>query len=217
MRRSTRITGILSIASLVAGLILATPAASASTVDVTEGIDFSEVSALSPGSSTFDFGISLWIINPPSDPLRWITPPPTPAPVPQKEKAQKPKWTCENVHVMRLYKTGFRGKNLIEAWAIIMRESGGREDGISSTGDYGVFQFNKAAHSDQPWWNTEKLLTWEYNMQIGYEMSQGGRTWYPWDISGRGEHLSRYSPAGVFNKFLGWYDKFPCELPGIAA
>lgn len=133
--------------------------------------------------------------------------PPPPAPIVE----QAPEWTCDDVHARRLYKAGFRGKNHREAWAILMRESGGRPDAISATGDYGVFQFNRAAHSRQDWWDSDRLLTWEYNMQVAFVMSDGGRTWYPWDIDGRGDHLARYTSASVFGKFREWYDKYPCE------
>jgi hypothetical protein len=199
MRRSTRITGSLSIASLVVVLIAANSMSSAQG----QGVSDRTQGYYQQASDTPDTAVSE-------------------VPVKSEIADAKPKpkdggWKCDNSLAKRLYQTGFRGTNIVEAWAIIMRESGGREDAISATGDYGVFQFNRAAHSGQPWWNTEKMLTWEYNMQIGYEMSQGGRTWYPWDISGRGEHLSRYSSSGTFAKFREWYGKFPCELPGVSA
>lgn len=117
---------------------------------------------------------------------------------------------CDDVHVQRLESVGFKGENLREAWAILMRESGGRPDAISSTGDYGVFQLNRAAHGNQPWWDTERLLTWQYNMAVVYEMTDGGRTWYPWDINGKGEWLARYTSRGTYDKYRDWYDKYPC-------
>lgn len=120
---------------------------------------------------------------------------------------------CKNVLVTALHDAGFRGENLKEAWAIAMRESGGRPDAISSTGDYGVFQFNRAAHGRQDWWDTDRLLTREYNIKVAYRMSKGGKWWGPWDMSGSGEHLGRYTPASVGQKFDYWYDRFPerCE------
>lgn len=186
MRRSTRTTGIISIASLLAVLIAAGPMPSA------HGQELSR-----------------------SPQAHYQQDIPVKSDLPQARPSSE--WKCDNTLAKRLYRTGFRGINIVEAWAIVMRESGGRENAISATGDYGVFQFNRAAHSGQSWWDTEKMLTWEYNMQIGFEMSQGGRTWYPWDISGRGEHLSRYSSSGTFAKFREWYGKFPCELPATAA
>lgn len=135
--------------------------------------------------------------------------PPEPPALATKTKVKKP-WSCKNVLAQRLYKGGFRGENLREAWAVAMRESGGRPDAISSTGDYGVFQFNRAAHSGQPWWNTNRLLTSGYNIGVAYRMSQGGKTWYMWDIGGKGQHLGRYSPRSVYEKYRYWYGKYPC-------
>lgn len=121
--------------------------------------------------------------------------------------------TCKNTLVNAIYDAGFRGENIKEAWAIAMRESGGRPDAISVTGDYGIFQFNKAAHGEQKWWNTSLLLTRDYNIYVAYVMSKGGRWWGPWDLSGSGDHLGNYTPASVGEKYHYWYDKFPkkCE------
>lgn len=118
--------------------------------------------------------------------------------------------SCNDVHVQRLESVGFAGENLREAWAIMMRESGGRPDAISATGDYGVFQLNRSAHGSQPWWDTDRLLTWQYNMKVVYELTDGGRTWYPWDINGRGEWLGRYTSRGTYDKYRDWYAKYPC-------
>ena len=116
---------------------------------------------------------------------------------------------CNHWLAKLLYKTGYRGKNLREAWAIVMRESGGREDAISATGDYGMFQFNKAAWGNQEWWDTELLLTREYNAEVAFEISDGGRTWYPWDIDGKGRHKANYTSSYVYEKYVSWYEKYP--------
>lgn len=127
-------------------------------------------------------------------------------------KAKEPKTrVCKNFLVREMKQAGFKGKGLRIGWAIAMRESGGRADAISSTGDYGVFQFNRAAHSNQPWWNTGKLLTRDYNIMVAYKMSQRGKTWYPWDIDGRGNHKGAYTSAGTYNVFKSWYNKYPCK------
>lgn len=129
---------------------------------------------------------------------------PNPSESPETPKC-KPHWL-----VKQLEEAGFEGKGLRIAWAIAMRESGGRADAISSTGDYGVFQFNRAAHSDQPWWNTAKMLDRDYNIMIAYQISQEGKTFYPWDIDGNGKHKGNYTSSGVYNKYKSWYDKYPC-------
>jgi hypothetical protein len=126
-----------------------------------------------------------------------------------KKAALKPK-TCKNWLVRELKKAGFKGKGLRIAWAVAMRESGGRADAISSTGDYGVFQFNRAAWGGQTWWNTNKMLTRDYNIEIAYRISQKGKTFYPWDINGKGQHKAAYTSQGVYAKYKTWYNKYPC-------
>jgi hypothetical protein len=116
---------------------------------------------------------------------------------------------CKNFLVKVLYETGFRGENLREAWALAMRESGGRADAISSTGDYGIFQFNRAAWSGQDWWNTPKLLTREYNAKIAFKISRGGKTWYPWDLDGQGDWKGAYTPYSTYVKYKQFYNKYP--------
>jgi hypothetical protein len=127
-----------------------------------------------------------------------------------KRNTTPAKNVCKNFLVKDLRQAGFKGKGLRIAWAIAMRESGGRADAISSTGDYGVFQFNKAAHSDQPWWNTHKLLTRDYNIMVAYRMSQGGKTFYPWDIDGKGNWKANYSSRSSYMKYKSWFKKYPC-------
>ena len=131
-----------------------------------------------------------------------------PAVVKQIEKP-KPQFACKHFLAKALYKAGFRNTGLRIAWAIAMRESGGRANAISSTGDYGVFQFNRAAWGKQPWWNTTKMLDRNYNIMIAYEISQKGKTFYPWDIDGKGRHKANYTSSGVYNKYKSWYNKYP--------
>ena len=124
-------------------------------------------------------------------------------------KAQTKPKTCKNWLVRELREAGFKGKGLRIAWAIAMRESGGRANAISSTGDYGVFQFNRAAWGEQSWWNTNKMLQRDYNIMIAYRISQKGKTFYPWDIDGQGRHKGGYTSHGVYAKYKSWYKKYP--------
>lgn len=124
---------------------------------------------------------------------------------PTKKKSQ-----CRNVLVQRLQAAGFRGLNLREAWAIAMRESGGNPRSISSTHDFGVFQFNQSAWHKANWWNPKKLLTADYNIGVAYRMSKGGKTWYPWDIGGAGQHLGRYTSNATYAVYKKWYRLYPC-------
>lgn len=123
---------------------------------------------------------------------------------------------CDNPLANSIYSAGFRGDNVKEAWAIAMRESGGRPDAISSTGDYGVFQFNRAAHSGQSWWNTSKLLTRDYNVRVAYRMSKGGKWWGPWDLSGTGRWLGNYTPSSTGAKYTYWHERFPKACAALA-
>ena len=132
-------------------------------------------------------------------------------PVVVKAKAEPKTKACKNWLVRELKEVGFKGKGLRIAWAVAMRESGGRANAISSTGDYGVFQFNRAAWGDQPWWNTNKMLTRDYNIMIAYKISQKGKTFYPWDIDGRGNHKGSYTSSSVYAKYKSWYNKYPCK------
>jgi hypothetical protein len=121
---------------------------------------------------------------------------------------------CTNQLANQLHNAGFTGRSLPIAWAIVMRESHGHANEISSTHDYGLFQINRAAYHDAPWWNSKKLLTPGYNAAVAFDLTQGGKTFYPWDISGSGKHLRRYTSHSTYEKFKGWLVKFPCKLQG---
>lgn len=124
---------------------------------------------------------------------------PTPAPT-----------QCTNALVRTLVGAGFTGPQLRTAWAIVMRESGGNPTSISRTHDYGLFQFNRATWKTQAWWNPKKLLTATYNARIAYTLTDGGRTFYPWDVNGQGKYLARYSTPYDFQKFSNFQKAYPC-------
>lgn len=127
---------------------------------------------------------------------------------------------CDNWLVRALYKGGYRGEDLREAWAIAMRESGGRDDAVSPTGDYGIFQFNYATYGGQSWWNTDAILTRDYNIRIAYYLSQGGKTWISWGLDGRGRaNAIFYERSGwsmqriddhIVKPYQKWYNLYPC-------
>ncbi len=127
---------------------------------------------------------------------------------------------CDNRLARTLFAAGFRGESLHQAWAIVMRESGGRPDAISATQDYGLFQFNRATYSDQYWWSDTRLLDRKYNAFIAYQVSQRGTTWTPWGLDGQGRVRPRvYLNAGwtlqqvqdrIVDPFTHWYALFPC-------
>lgn len=118
---------------------------------------------------------------------------------------------CTDHLALVLHSAGFRANRIRIAWAIAMRESKGNPAAVSPrNADYGLFQFNRAAWSKAEWWNPARLIDPVYNARVAYKLSQGGRTWYPWDISGRGEHLGRYSSGSTFRVFVRYLAEYPC-------
>jgi hypothetical protein len=117
---------------------------------------------------------------------------------------------CPNVLVAQLRAAGFDGGALRIAWAIAMRESKGHARSVSTSGDWGLFQFNKATWGDASWWDPTRLLDPVYNATVALRLSQDGRTWYPWDINGRGQHLGRYSSRSTYGVFTHYLDRYPC-------
>ena len=120
-----------------------------------------------------------------------------------------------------LSRSGFEGEDLREAWAIVMRESGGREDAISFSNDLGLFQINTATWRKQPWFDRKALLTREYNAKIGHLISRGGKSWYSWGLDGHGRPDPRaYVKAGwtpehirksIVLPYIAWYQQYPCR------
>lgn len=127
---------------------------------------------------------------------------------------------CKNWLVRVLYKAGYRGEDLREAWAIAMRESGGREDAISASDDWGMFQFNRPTWGGQPWWDDELILTRDYNASIAFMQSDGGRTWLAWGLDGKGRanpvvyERSGWSEEMIYSHIVEpysrWYKQYPC-------
>jgi len=86
---------------------------------------------------------------------------------------------------------GFKGRRLMEAWAIVKKESMGNAlsfNGNSKTGDksYGLFQINMIGDLNAD--RKEKydldyasqLLNPVINCQVAYLMSKNGENWGPW-------------------------------------
>lgn len=86
---------------------------------------------------------------------------------------------------------GFKGQRLVEAWAIVKKESLGNAlsfNGNSKTGDksYGLFQINMIGELNAE--RKEKydleyssqLLNPVINCQVAYSMSKAGDNWGPW-------------------------------------
>ena len=130
---------------------------------------------------------------------------------------------CRNQLVQLLAGAGFRGEDLREAWAIAMRETGGREElgpghPDFNGADYGLFQFNKPSFASQPWWNDAALVNGEYNAKVAYYLSRGGRTWYLWGLDGRGRtnpvvYASIWTPQQIEDWITKPYQRFYAQFP----
>lgn len=101
---------------------------------------------------------------------------------------------------------GFKGKNLVEAWAVAKKESNGqpiRFNGNAKTGDssFGLFQINMIRDLGPErrekfglYYNAN-LLNPVLNAQVAYYMSDGGKDWSSWH--------------GITAKTKMWMKKFP--------
>jgi len=115
--------------------------------------------------------------------------------------AQRP---CTDPLVTTLRRAGFTGRDLQEAWAIAMRESAGQADLVSHAVDYGLFQFNIDVHGDKYWWDTQKLLTADYNARVAYLTSHGGEDWLMWGLAGSGSTDARMYPMWTDEQIERW-------------
>ena len=111
--------------------------------------------------------------------------------------------------VLVLKAVGFKGRDLIEAWAVAKKESNGqpiRFNGNTNTGDnsYGLFQINMIddlgpeRRDKFDLRNNFDLLNPVVNAQIAYHMSDGGEDWSAW--------------KGITAKTRAWMSKFPKQL-----
>lgn len=102
---------------------------------------------------------------------------------------------------------GFKGKDLVEAWAIAKKESRGNplsHNGNRNTGDnsYGLFQVNMlgslgdARRGQFELSSNAELFNPVVNAQIAYHMSDGGDNWSAW--KGTKTKVVKY-----------WMSKFP--------
>ncbi|MFN8169633.1 MAG: NlpC/P60 family protein [Candidatus Nanopelagicales bacterium] len=106
-----------------------------------------------------------------------------------------------------LRRAGFTGEGLRTAWALAMRESGGRPGALSKvngdgTRDHGLFQLN-SIHVGRviP---ADKVFDAEANARAAYKLSHHGSNFSAWGIghTGWAGHLERTQPAtyAAYNK-----------------
>lgn len=108
--------------------------------------------------------------------------------------------------VLVLKAVGFKGRDLVEAWAVAKKESNGqpiRFNGNTNTGDnsYGLFQINMIndlgpERRDKFNLRTNfDLLNPVTNAKIAYHMSNGGKDWSAW--------------KGMTPRTKSWMKQFP--------
>jgi len=101
---------------------------------------------------------------------------------------------------------GFKGRDLVEAWAVAKKESNGRPlafNGNESTGDssYGIFQINMIdslgpdRRDKFELSSNAELFNPVLNAQIAYHMTNGGENWAAW--------------KGMTPRTKAWMSKFP--------
>ena len=114
-----------------------------------------------------------------------------------------------------LKEAGFKGENLREAWAIVMKESSGHPNSHNTnyaTGDnsYGLFQINMIGSLGPDRReifdinSNSELFDPLTNAESAYHMSQGGKDWSSWDIDSSG-----YNGGTSKDEFQYWYSKYP--------
>lgn len=118
--------------------------------------------------------------------------------------------------IQTLMQAGFSGDGLRSAWAITMRESGGRPaafNGNTGTGDrsWGLFQINTlgplSARVKQFGLRSERdLLDPLTNAKVAYRMSKGGTDFGPWAV---GPNAYKGAPGNAVSKYQDWYAKYP--------
>lgn len=111
---------------------------------------------------------------------------------------------------------GFEGQALKSAWAIVMKESGGRpkaHNGNANTGDnsYGLFQINMIGNlgvdrrEKFDLEQNEELFNPVRNAEIAFHMSGGGKDFGAWGI---GPNAYNGGKAGRYHE---WLAKYPEE------
>lgn len=136
-------------------------------------------------------------------------------------KVTPPKFAdrCKDPLALTIRNAGFRGESIHVAWAIAMRESNGNPTVISASGDYGLFQINSGAWSNQSWWDSSAMLTPDYNARIAYKISKGGKDWKMWGLDRYGNldatYYQSWGPdlwqAWIVAPFQKYYAQFPTK------
>ena len=137
----------------------------------------------------------------------------------------RPAFVCENDTAQALYDAGFRGRDLREAWSIVMRESRGQNlipgHWAFNGADYGIWQINAPSHSSKSWWSVSAMSDPVRQSRIVFKWSKGGDYWTPWGLTPDGELDTTYYGSWsswqhqnwIIGPFKYFFAKFPraCE------
>lgn len=96
---------------------------------------------------------------------------------------------------------GFRGESLVIAVAVSKAESGHNTTIVSRTGDYGLWQINKAAHGRSYDWG--RITVPAYNAQAAFKISGSGTNWRPWSVFKSGKYKAHMGAARAAVGSLG--------------
>jgi len=125
----------------------------------------------------------------------------------EKLKSFENKGTLTDLELKELlYLVGFRGSNLIEAWAVAKKETNGQPTRFNpniKTGDnsWGLFQINMIGMLGPDRRDKFELVTNSdllnpvINAQVAFYMSEGGKDWSSWH--------------GITQKTKEWMNRFP--------
>ncbi len=99
------------------------------------------------------------------------------------------------------FSAGFRGVSLIVAIAVAGAESNYNATSVSPTGDYGLWQINKAAHPQM----MTNVFDPNQNARYAYQISAAGTNWGAWSAYKNGAYRSHLNEAKDAAKQVSGY------------
>ena len=135
-----------------------------------------------------------------------------------------PEYPCRDRVVRILHDAGFRDQSLEIAWAIVQRESNGRNliPGHPSYNgsDVGIWQTNRPAWGDERWWSESAMSDPRRQSRIVFRiMTKRGTYWRPWGLSSPHadaldtSHYQSWSPdlwyAWIWEPYMRYRAAFP--------
>ena len=128
--------------------------------------------------------------------------------------------SCRVVKVLE--RAGFKGNSNRIAYAIVMRESRGKNLNEGSqwyTGALGWWQIQTSVWSNKSWWSRGSMLTPRKQSRIAYKhLTDRGRSWSHWGISRDGQRMDTTYYSGwsaaqqyawIWEPYSGFYRAYP--------